>query len=113
MLLSDRNAIGHISDACRRITSFVGSVPVADFHKDHWCLSAVAYQLIIIGEATKSLSWAFREDHRGIDWRGMAGMRDVLAHDYQDLNVATIWQTATRHVPALAATVSLISRQQG
>jgi uncharacterized protein with HEPN domain len=38
-------------------------------------------------------------------------MRDVLAHDFQDLNVATIWRTATHHVPALAATVSLICRQ--
>ena len=108
MLLSDRNAVGHISDACRRITSFVGPVPAADFHKDHWCLSAVAYQLIIIGEATKSLSRAFREDHRGIDWRGVAVMRDVLAHDFQDLNVATIWRTATHHVPALASAMTLM-----
>src|SRR5687767_3435958 len=68
MLQSDRNAVGHIRDACRRITSFVGPVPVSDFHADHWCLSAVAYQLIIIGEATKSLSRAFRDDHHGIDW---------------------------------------------
>jgi uncharacterized protein with HEPN domain len=108
MLQSDRNAVGHIRDACRRITSFVGPVPVSDFHADHWCLSAVAYQLIIIGEATKSLSRAFRDDHRGIDWRGMAGMRDVLAHDFQDLNIVTIWRTATHHVPALAATVILM-----
>jgi uncharacterized protein with HEPN domain len=106
MLQSDRNAVGHIRDACRRITSFVGPVPVSDFHADHWCLSAVAYQLIIIGEATKSLSRAFRDDHHGIDWRGMAGMRDVLAHDFQDLNIAMIWRTATHHVPALAATVT-------
>jgi len=93
-------------DACYRIAGFVGSVPVTDFHADHWCLSAVAYQLIIIGEATKRLSRAFRDDHRSIDWRGMAGMRDVLAHDFQDLDIVTVWRAATHHVPLLAATVT-------
>ena len=34
MLPSDRNAVGHIRDACRRIASFVGPVPAADFHMD-------------------------------------------------------------------------------
>jgi uncharacterized protein with HEPN domain len=105
MSLSDRTTVGHMRDACSRIAGFVGSVPVTDFHADRWCLSAVAYQLIIIGEATKRLSRAFRDNHRSIDWRDMAGMRDVLAHDFQDLNIVTVWRTATHHVPLLAATV--------
>ena len=98
-----------MSGACRRITRLRRDLcPSPTFTRITGVLSAVAYQLIIIGEATKSLSRAFREDHRGIDWRGMAGMRDVLAHDYQDLNIATIWQTATRHVPALASAMTLM-----
>ena len=42
MLQSDRNAVGHIRDACRRITSFVGPVPASDFHADSRISSAMA-----------------------------------------------------------------------
>jgi uncharacterized protein with HEPN domain len=40
--------------------------------------------------------------HLTVPWRQIAGLPDVLAHVYFDLEDDTIWQTVSRSVPALA-----------
>nr|WP_256445780.1 HepT-like ribonuclease domain-containing protein [Skermanella sp. TT6] len=103
---SDRLALGHIRDACALIMSFAGSVGSHEFREDRRSISAIAYQLIIIGEATKRLSRAFRDRHGAINWRSIAGTRDVLVHDFRNLDVIVLWRTAPWHVPILALAVS-------
>jgi uncharacterized protein with HEPN domain len=48
---------------------------------------AVIRRLTIIGEATKRLSMEFRESHPHIPWKDMAGLRDVLVHDYDEIDL--------------------------
>ncbi len=103
---SDRIALGHIRDACTLIMSFAATAGGRDFLEDRRSISAIAYQLIIIGEATKSLSRDFRDRHGAVNWRSIAGTRDVLVHDFHNLDVVVLWRTATRHVPILALAVS-------
>ena len=47
---------------------------------------AVIRRLIVIGEATKRLSMAFREAYPEIPWKEMAGLRDVVVHDYDGID---------------------------
>lgn len=56
--------------------------------------AAILYFLIVIGEATKRLSQEFRILHSEIDWKGMAGMRDILAHQYDRVDIQVIWDVA-------------------
>jgi uncharacterized protein with HEPN domain len=67
--------------------------------------SAVIRQFEIIGEATKRLSQSFRDSHTDIPWKEMAGMRDVLIHAYDEINVTRVWNAATRSVPELATQI--------
>jgi uncharacterized protein with HEPN domain len=92
--------------ACRLIVDFVGGMTLRDFLGDPRCHSAVAYQLVIIGEATKHLSRPFRDCHDAVLWREMAGMRDILVHDYLKLDISILWRTATHNVPVLAVIVT-------
>jgi uncharacterized protein with HEPN domain len=62
---------------------------------------AFARSLEIIGEATKRVPDTFREQHDGIEWRGMAGMRDRLIHGYFGVDYELVWEVVTEHVPAL------------
>ncbi len=55
----------------------------------------------IIGEATKQVSKEFRTKNPDIPWADMAGMRDKLIHNYIDVDLDIVWDTATTDVPFL------------
>jgi uncharacterized protein with HEPN domain len=68
----------------------------------------VIRNLEVIGEATKNLSRELREANPGIPWRQIAGMRDVLIHDYLKVNLALVWRTLEHDLPPLSAAVSAL-----
>jgi len=47
------------------------------------------------------VSKALREKYPSLPWRAMAGMRDKLIHDYFDVDIETVWETATADIPSL------------
>ncbi len=51
---------------------------------------AVIRRLTIIGEATKRLSMEFRASHPHIPWKDMAGLRDVVVHEYDEIDLARL-----------------------
>ena len=59
----------------------------------------------VIGEATKRLSEEFRQTHSEIPWKQIAGLRDVLIHDYLKVNLNRIWETIEQNLPVLKAEV--------
>ena len=64
---------------------------------------AVVRQLEIIGEATKRISKKLRKNNSDVPWDDMAGMRDVLIHDYIDVDLNIVWKTASQSIPGLKA----------
>ena len=62
---------------------------------------AVSRLLEIIGEATKNLSNEFKLNHPNVPWKKMAGIRDVIIHDYQELNCEMIFKIASEDIPKL------------
>jgi len=63
--------------------------------------SAILYQISIMGEATKRLSREFREQHPEVPWDDVAGMRDIIAHQYDRLDLDIVWQVIQRNIPEL------------
>lgn len=62
---------------------------------------AVVRQLEIIGEGTKRITKDFRNNNPEIPWADMAGMRDILIHDYIDVDLDIVWKTASESIPKL------------
>ena len=62
---------------------------------------AVIRNLEIIGEATKRISLGFKEQHLEIPWRQMAGLRDVLIHDYMGVSLKIVWNVLQNELPQL------------
>lgn len=88
-----------IVNAARLIQKFRDNLDEARFFRDELAQSAILHQFAIIGEATKRLSESFRTAHPEIPWRSMAGMRDRVIHDYEEVNLRLIWKTATEDLP--------------
>ena len=96
----------HIRDAIAKIESYI-SVGRDEFMKtSHW-QDAVIRQLEIVGEATKRLSQALRDRYPEIPWRQVAGLRDVLIHDYAQVDLQAVWQITQIELPELKRVVLL------
>lgn len=57
-------------------------------------------RLSIIGEAIKRLPQDFRDQHPEIAWRKATGMRDILVHNYDEVEIDQVWLTITGVLPA-------------
>jgi len=62
---------------------------------------AILRRITIIGEATKRLSKEFRNQHSAIPWKEMAGMRDVITHDYDEVDMDEVWKVISINLPEL------------
>ena len=68
--------------AARSISEFILDVKYSRFEQDKLLRSAVERQFLIIGEAAKQVSPGFQQAHPEVPWRGIVGLRNVLAHEY-------------------------------
>ena len=97
--------IDHILNSINRIFDYISGKDREAFEADLVTQDAVVRQLEIIGEATKRISKEFRSKHPDIPWSDMAGMRDVLIHDYIDVDLGVVWKTASENIPDLKALI--------
>ncbi|MEL7068185.1 MAG: DUF86 domain-containing protein [Cyanobacteria bacterium J06581_3] len=97
----DEASILDMDTAAKRILSFSAGVSKQSLIENEEKQSAIVYQLIIIGEATKRLSMDFRNRHPDIPWKSTAAMRDVLAHQYDKINIQELWDVIHSDVPEL------------
>jgi uncharacterized protein with HEPN domain len=71
------------------------------FAEDKKTVNAVIRSLEVLGEATKRIPTSFRQKHPDIPWSKMAGMRDVLIHDYMGVDLKTVWKVTQERLPEL------------
>ncbi len=96
-----------IERAARLIIEFTHEMEAEDFLDDIKTQSAVLHQLLVLGEAVKRLSPAFRERRPSIPWALIAGMRDNLIHEYDTVDLDEVWSTAERDIPRLLLSLNL------
>ena len=61
----------------------------------------MVHHLMIIGEAVRAIDPATRQRYPSVPWRQIAGMRNILVHDYFRINQEIVWETVAKHLPAL------------
>jgi uncharacterized protein with HEPN domain len=78
------------------------------FAADKKTVNAVIRSLEVLGEATKHVPASFRNKHPDIPWSKMAGMRDVLIHDYMGVDLKTVWKVAVERLPEIEPMITEI-----
>ncbi len=73
----------------------------AEFMESELIQDAVIRNLQIIGEATKKISNEIRQKEKDIPWREMAGLRDVLTHDYFGVDLKIVWNVIEKELPTI------------
>ena len=91
--------IDHILNSINRILDYISGKDQEAFEADLVTQDAVVRQLEVIGEATKRVSKELSSKNPDIPWSDMAGMRDVLIHDYIDVDLGVVWKTASEDIP--------------
>jgi uncharacterized protein with HEPN domain len=92
-----------ILDAARLIASYIKAVTQSDFRANKEKQDAVIRRIEIIGEAAAHLTEETRRAVPGLDFRKMRGMRNIVAHDYANVDLHIVWEVATVHMPAICA----------
>jgi uncharacterized protein with HEPN domain len=88
-----------ILNAARLIASYVKDTTEAEFCANTEKQDAVVRRLEIIGEAAVHLNDATRQTIPALPFRKMRGMRNIVAHDYANVNLKIVWEVAVVHVP--------------
>ncbi len=96
--------LAHMHDATAKIIRYTSKMSAREFIEDERTQDAVIRCIEVLGEAARNIQRvdpAFTQQHTTINWRGIYGMRNVLAHEYFNIDLETIWELIQRDIPVL------------
>jgi uncharacterized protein with HEPN domain len=91
----------HILENIEKIENGIDGMIEIKFSKDVDIQDATLRRLEIIGEAVRSLPDSFRKKHSKVPWKKIAGLRDVLIHEYFGVDMELVWKIANNDIPKL------------
>lgn len=97
-----------ILECVARIEKYTADLSYEDFVLNFECQDAVMRRLEIIGEAVKNLSLEIRAGHQDIPWKQIAGMRDILIHEYSGVSPERVWRVVAEDIRPLKEAVTTI-----
>lgn len=103
MEVEQRGRLEDILTAGRLIAKYVHDTSPSQFESDTLKQDAVVRRIEIIGEATRHLTEETQAALPKVPFRQMRGMRNIVAHDYANVNIPIVWEVATVHVPRMVS----------
>jgi uncharacterized protein with HEPN domain len=90
-----------IFQATEKILKYIDKKSYAEFIQDEVIIDAVIRNLEVIGEAVKHLPEPLKKRYSTIEWNKIAGMRDILIHEYFGIDYDILWDIVTNNIPKL------------
>jgi uncharacterized protein with HEPN domain len=97
-----------ILDCIDYITQYVTDVSWDEFKNNVEKQDAVLRRLEIMGEAVKGIPIEIRSKYPNVPWREIAGLRDVLIHNYFGITIEMVWNVVTNDLGEIAASIEAI-----
>jgi len=100
--------INDILEAIHRIELYTSKLSVDEFSESQLYQDAVVRNLEIIGEAVKRLPNELIKKYPDIEWKKIAGLRDILVHAYFGIDIEIVWDIVQNKIPELKDQILLI-----
>ncbi|MCK4342762.1 MAG: DUF86 domain-containing protein [Phycisphaerae bacterium] len=97
-----------ILTAVEKIRRYAAGLSLDTFARDEKTLDAVVRNLEVIGEAVKQIPEDVRVRHPQVEWKKIAGLRDILIHAYFGIDLEIVWDIVQNKLPALEPQVRQI-----
>jgi uncharacterized protein with HEPN domain len=94
-----------------KVLRYTQGITCEDFVADEKTYDAVIRNLQIIGEAVKNIPAEIRNKYPEVEWRKIAGLRDILAHAYFSLEDETLWDIIENKVYPLIGQIEFILQE--
>ena len=92
-------------EAAREVESMLDQYDLSAFLADHVMVRAIERTVEIIGESARRVSSSYQNSHPEIPWREIIGQRNLLAHEYGQIDHELLYKTAMEDIPALIAII--------
>lgn len=99
MSLSITDLLQHIRDEMDFLLRDANLFTYEKFIGDKKTVLSYTRSFEIIGEACKSIPDSFRQKYPQIDWKGFAGFRDIIIHQYFGIDYTVVWDTIQNELP--------------
>ena len=96
-----RLLLKYIHESSARIVAYVGAMSMEEFFQDPKMYHAVMRNLAVVGEVAKKIPADVRRKYPYIEWKKLAGLRDIVVHDYFGIDEDIIWDVVTVRIPEL------------
>ena len=101
----DAASLWDMVEAIKRVQEFIADVSYEEYVDNVLLHSGVERQMEILGEAARRLSNELREEQPNIEWQKIVGLRNIIAHQYDEIQMETIWSIATSELEPLKAKI--------
>lgn len=91
----------HIIESIERIEEYTQGMSYEDFRRDQKTIDAVVRNFMIIGEAARIVTEYVKDKYPDVPWQIMSGMRNILVHEYDRVEVEVIWDTIRTDLPTV------------
>jgi len=90
-----------ILQAIQKIEKYIKGMDLDKLKKEDLIIDGVVRNLEIIGEAAKNIPQDIKKEHLDIEWKKVAGLRDILAHQYFGIDAEILWDIIKNKLPEL------------
>ncbi len=95
----NRIFIEHILESINLIEEYIKDKNKNDFLNSKQLQDSIIRRIEIIGEAVKNLNESIKKKNNNIPWKEIAGMRDILIHQYFGIDLDLTWETIIKDLP--------------
>lgn len=109
----DNAYVWDMLQAAKELLEMNRDVNFEDFIDDLKLMRATERSLEIIGEAARRLSSSFMDQHREVHWREIVGQRNIIAHEYGQIDYEILYRTVRDDIPLLIQQLEKILPKEG